>query len=204
MTALITARFLAIVKCSPYSVQSIIDRPSYLVYMDIKQLCVRYNLGSRQAIYDRIKALGITLKKDGNKSFADEEQIEALDQLNEHLNNGGTLKNFAPILNTTSIVDTVQPTLDTSLDTVQPVLDNNTLTLALIDYLANLNQRLPLDNYRDLEEAAQKKWILSSRQIEKLLGVKPHGQTFTRGNWTFTKVGKIGSENGYLVSHGQG
>lgn len=171
--------------------------------MDIKQLCVRYNLGSRQAIYDRIKALGITLKKDGNKSFADEEQIEALDQLNEHLNNGGTLKNFAPILNTTSIVDTVQPTLDTSLDIVQPVLDNNTLTLALIDYLANLNQRSPLDNYRDLEEAAQKKWILSSRQVKKLLGVKPHGQTFTRGNWTFTKAGKIGSENGYLVSHSQ-
>lgn len=160
--------------------------------MNINQLCDRYGLKSRKAIYDRLNALGIQLAREGNKSFATPDQVEILDELNQHLTNGGTLKNFTPL----AIVETVTP----SLNTVTPPLNNDTLTLALLDYLANLSHRSPLDNYRDLEEAAQKKWILSSRQIEKLLGVKPHGQTFTRGNWTFAKAGRIGSENGWRVS----
>ena len=168
--------------------------------MDIKQLCDRYHLKSRQGLYDRLKALGIKLKKDGNNSYANEEQLQALDQLNEHLTNGGTLKNFAPILTTTSIVDTVQPTLDTSLDTVNYTLDNNTLTLAVIDFLANLTVKSPLDHHRDLEEAALKNWILSSGEIEKLLGVKPKGENFQRGCWLFQKAGRIGTQSAWKVS----
>ena len=174
--------------------------------MNIQELCDRYGLKSRKALYDRLNALNLQLAREGNKSFATPAQIETLDELDHHLANGGTLKNFTPTTATTAIVETVQSSLNTvtpPLNSVQSSLNNDTLTLALIDYLANLNQRSPLDNYRDLEEAALKKWILSSRQVEKLLGVKPHGQTFTRGNWTFTKAGKIGSENGYLVSHSQ-
>lgn len=158
----------------------------------INELCDRYGLKSRKAIYDRLNALNIQLAREGNKSFATPDQVEALDELNEHLTNGGTLKNFTPL----AIVETVTP----PLNTVTPSLNNDTLTLALIDYLANLNQRSPLDNYRDLEEAALKNWILSSRQVEKLIGVKPKGQSFTRGNWTFTKAGKIGKEQGWRVS----
>lgn len=108
----------------------------------INELCDRYGLKSRKAIYDRLNALNIQLAREGNKSFATPDQVEALDELNEHLTNGGTLKNFTPL----AIVETVTP----PLNTVTPSLNNDTLTLALIDYLANLNQRSPLDNYLSL------------------------------------------------------
>ncbi len=159
--------------------------------MNIQELCDRYGLKSRKAIYDRLNALGIQLAKDGNKSFATPDQVEVLDELNQHLINGGTLKNFTPL----AIVETVTP----SLNTVTPSLNNDTLTLAIIDYLANLNQRSPLDNYRDLEEAALKNWVLSSAHVEKLLGVKPKGESFTRGNWKVVKAGKLGNQTGWRV-----
>ena len=166
--------------------------------MDIKQLCDRYHLKSRQGLYDRLKALGIELKKDGNNSYANDEQLKALDELHEHLANGGRLKNFTPILNTT--VETVNSTLDNSLDTVNPILDNNTLTLALVDFLSNLTVKSPLDHHRDLEEAALKNWILSSGEIEKLLGVKPKGENFQRGFRLFQKSGRIGGQTAWKVS----
>jgi hypothetical protein len=163
--------------------------------MDVNQLQDRYDL-SRKALYDRLKALKIQLARSGNKVFANDQQLEILDELNDHLKSGGTLKNFSPALATTAIVETVQ----SPLNNVQSPLNNDTSTLALIDYLANLNQRSPLDSYRDLEEAALKNWILSSNQIKKLLGVKPKGESFTRGNWKVMKAGKLGNQSGWTVS----
>ena len=164
--------------------------------MDIKQLCDRYDLKSRKALYDRLNALEIQLDRKGNKVFASAQQLEALDELNDHLKSGGTLKNFTPTTVTTAIVETVQ----SSLNTVTPSLNNDALTLALIEYLANLNQRSPLDKYEDLERASAKGWILSSSDIEQLLGVKPKGENFQRGCWLFQKTGKIGTQSAWKVS----
>jgi hypothetical protein len=165
--------------------------------MDVNQLQDRYDL-SRKALYDRLKALKIQLARSGNKVFANDQQLEILDELNDHLKSGGTLKNFSPALATTAIVETVT----SPLNTVQSSLNNDTLTLALIDYLANLNQRSPLDNYRDLEEAMQNDWVLTSGELERLLGVsiRTKGDYCDRGCWRFTKAGRIGREQGWKVS----
>lgn len=182
--------------------------------MDIKQLCERYQLVSRQGLYDRLKALNISLDRQGNKSFATPEQIELLDQLQQHLTEGGSLKTFTPIVETTVTVDVspkldssldivrsgLDSTLDSSLDTVSSELDINPQTLALFNLLQSNNRRSPLDKHRELQEATVNEWILSSSEIEELLGVKPKGETFTRGCWVFTKAGKIGGQNGWKVS----
>ena len=65
--------------------------------MNIKELCARYNLNSRKSLYTRLNGLGITLSKEGNKSYATEEQIALLDQQNEHIKKGGTIENFEPV-----------------------------------------------------------------------------------------------------------
>lgn len=181
--------------------------------MDIKQLCERYQLVSRQGLYDRLKALNITLERQGNKSYATPEKIELLDQLHKHLTEGGSLKTFTPIVETTVTVDVspkldssldivrsgLDSTLDSSLDTVSSELDINPQTLALFNLLQSNNRRSPLDKHRELQEATVNEWILSSSDIEELLGVKPRGETFTRGCWVFTKAGKIGGQNGWKV-----
>ena len=54
--------------------------------MKIKELLERYNLKTRQSIYNWCDALSLSLAKDSNgHSYATPEQIEKLDQLAEHL-----------------------------------------------------------------------------------------------------------------------
>ncbi|MGK7905915.1 MAG: hypothetical protein AB4040_01615 [Synechococcus sp.] len=55
-----------------------------------------------------------------------------------------------------------------------------------------------------LERASQSDWVLSTEEVEGLIGVKPrcsgNQTTFERGGWLFNKVGKIGSQTSWRVS----
>ena len=70
-----------------------------------------------------------------------------------------------------------------------------------------LDSRLPPVNplwYMDvLEKAETANWILTTEEIEQLIGIKPHchhDQTsFRRGSWLFIKAGKIGAQTGWQV-----
>ncbi|MEL7011380.1 MAG: hypothetical protein AAGM29_22740, partial [Cyanobacteria bacterium J06588_4] len=54
-----------------------------------------------------------------------------------------------------------------------------------------------------LEKALANNWILTTDEVEKLIGVKPHcehNQTeYRRGCWIFTKTGKVGAKTGWSV-----
>lgn len=176
----------------------------------IQQLCDRYGLKTRQSIYDWAKVLDIKLAKDGNKSYATPEQIELFDQLSEHLKNGGTLKNFTPLV--TTQVDTVNYELDSvnsAIDTVNYELDTPLESpqasdlVEMVSAIASiLKPQSVLSRHRELEEAAREGWILSSGELTAL-GFKPackSGEDFCdRGCWRFIKAGKIGREQGWLV-----
>ncbi|BAY11898.1 hypothetical protein [Calothrix sp. NIES-2098] len=71
-----------------------------------------------------------------------------------------------------------------------------------------LSSRLQTPNplwYMDvLERAQSSNWLLTSEEIEKLIGVKPKceaGQdSFQRGCWIFTKAGKMGLQTAWRIS----
>jgi hypothetical protein len=48
------------------------------------------------AYYKRLEAAGIKHRKDENGVFLDKEQVAILDELDEHIKNGGRLDDFAP------------------------------------------------------------------------------------------------------------
>ena len=81
--------------------------------------------------YDWIKAANLTLPKDERgHAYATPEQIEVLDQLVEHLKQGGTLGSFTPVSSPeiyTSIdsqIDTSEPsTVYSAIDTVNSEID---------------------------------------------------------------------------------
>ena len=58
-----------------------------------------------------------------------------------------------------------------------------------------------------LERAAAAQWLLTTEEIEHLIGVKPkcHGQekTYQRGIWKFIKVGKLGAQTAWQVTKAQ-
>ena len=63
--------------------------------------------------------------------------------------------------------------------------------------------RNPLWYMEVLENAAAAEWILTTHEVEQLIGVKPHYHhdetSFVRGNWIFEKAGKIGAQIAWKV-----
>ncbi|MBE9242252.1 hypothetical protein IQ217_11635 [Synechocystis salina LEGE 00031] len=70
--------------------------------------------------------------------------------------------------------------------------------MALIQLMES--RRSPLDNLRDLEDAVSYGWLLTTTQIEKLLGVKPRGEQFDRQGFLFSRQGKAGREAQWSVT----
>jgi hypothetical protein len=62
----------------------------------------------------------------------------------------------------------------------------------------------PLWYMEVLEQACASGWILASEEIHQLIGVKPNclkgHDSFQRGNWVFTKTGKLGGQTAWRVS----
>ena len=57
----------------------------------------------------------------------------------------------------------------------------------------------PLQNFRELEEAVEKGWLLPTSKVKDLIGVKPSSQVFERGSFRFVRRGKIGAEAAWRV-----
>jgi hypothetical protein len=79
--------------------------------------------------------------------------------------------------------------------------DSVVSTTQLITVLSAIakSQHDPLRKHEQLEKAAEKGWILTTSEIEEIIGVKPHGESYSRGNWIFVRAGKIGRELGWVV-----
>ncbi|MBE9103260.1 hypothetical protein [Vacuolonema iberomarrocanum] len=62
----------------------------------------------------------------------------------------------------------------------------------------------PLWYLEVLERAYKDNWQLTTEDVEQLIGVKPHCHkdetVYRRGNWCFTKVGKLGGQTAWEVS----
>ena len=84
----------------------------------------RYELKSRQSIYDWCKAANLELAKDSrNRKYAEPEQIVVLDDLKKHLDNGGSLKDYTP-LSSVELDNEIDTAIDSKLDTKSAPLNN--------------------------------------------------------------------------------
>ena len=71
----------------------------------------------------------------------------------------------------------------------------------LVEAIVLARQQSPLSVYRELEEAAEKHWILPTSKVVELIGVSPRRKVFVRGSFQFVRCGKVGSESGWLVEY---
>jgi hypothetical protein len=82
-----------------------------------------------------------------------------------------------------------------------------TIAQALVKLDVLLSSRLkaadPLWYMERLEQAYAAHWLLTTEEVERLIGVKPvcHKQetTFQRGSWLFVKAGKVGTQTSWRV-----
>lgn len=175
--------------------------------MNIKKLLERYNLKTRKALYARLDKLGITLDKDERgHNYAAPEQIEQLDELEEHLQStGGTLANFVPVTQTEIAQTEFLP--EEPVNGGMEVLIRAHREADLFEIASQLQPKSPLWFHRELKEAAAEGWLLSTEEVQQLIGVKPtpkKGEDFyERGSWTFVKAGKIGTQTAWRVVRSQ-
>ena len=161
----------------------------------LSQLPDRYNI-ARSALYTRLKDLQIEPTKEGRKAYIDGQQLQLLDNLHQHIQKGGTTGEFLK-QNLTGQFSTNNPS------TLVQDSPGHLLTLqptALVTIVETIAKRFipahssPLSYLRDLEEAYEKGWLLSTSEIAQLLGLSPktisqYGQQFSDAGFIFTRVG---------------
>lgn len=74
------------------------------------------------------------------------------------------------------------------------------LTVSEYELLKNrAAQNNPISHWEHLQKAVDNKWILSTSEVQELIGVKPRISPFTRGAFKFEKCGKIGNKSAWSV-----
>ncbi len=169
----------------------------------LAQLPSRYGI-ARSNLYNRLKDLKIESVKQGRKAFVTADGLRLLDGLHAHLESGGTTNGFLQQLGSNSdLVSTpmAEPSVYNSMAT--PSYGEPTISLqpsvlvgaieAVVKRLIPTN-RSRLNYLRDLEEAYEKGWLLSTSELANLLGlnhktITNYGQEFNDAGFIFARVG---------------
>ena len=157
----------------------------------IASLQERYNLNSKQSVYDRIKALSIEPVARGKISS---DQLDKLDKLDKHLKSGGTLSDFESSRTEIFKVEAIEPVAATTNQDRENFLE---LIEAIARHVAAT--RDPLQHYAALERAIASGWLLSSCEVRSLIGIQPAGDQYQRGSFVFIRSGKIGAQSAWRV-----
>ncbi len=170
----------------------------------LAQLPSRYGI-ARSNLYIRLKELKIQSVKQGRKAYVTKAQLELLDGLDAHLERGGTILGFTQLLkkrgHQLTHLSTVSPSTSNPLDQSGYIEPTSSLSSsALVEAIETVVKRLVprstsrLNYLKELEEAYQNGWLLSTSEVSDLLGLTPktiasYGQEFSDAGFSFTRAG---------------
>ena len=163
----------------------------------VSQLPSRYGI-ARSAVYTRLKDLQIEPVKEGRKAYVTNEQLQLLDSLHEHISRGGVTSDFiqqkGQQLTPISSNEESSVLVQDSPGQVFP-LQAGALVAVLEAIVKRLAPSSPLSYLRDLEEAYEKGWLLSTSELANLLKLSPktiasYGDSFEEAGFVFTRCGK--------------
>ncbi len=160
--------------------------------ISIADLAARYSV-SRQQAHARIKAAGIQPTKRGNRSFFTDSDVAALDEQHRRLREGFSLRDTV----NQEVID-VSPVsqVDSQLTVPEPnALAAFAEVLASAISQSSVKSTSALQVNRDLHEAAERGYLLSSKQLAACLGIQSattHGfnQVEHRAGFTLERAGR--------------
>ena len=166
----------------------------------VSDLRDRYRIG-RTALYKRMNKLAIKPVKQGTKSYLSGEQLQRMDELELHLKSGGGLADFAKPVQQTFTEQTeqlqksnIQPKSPPQSSAMGAVIEGivQSVFTCIAPQPAQAGMRLA--HLRELEEAYDKNWILSTSELADLLGlsattVRRYGDQFEEAGFLFTRAG---------------
>ena len=139
--------------------------------------------------------------------------VDAIDKTSGYLTSSEHSPETSPLdaIDKTSERTSSETSLLDRIDTTTGIVENN--LEALVNMIAGVvsqaiastvQQRSPLWYMSELEQAQAQGWMLTTAEIQQLIGVKPTAaigtSTYQRGSFTFTKAGKIGSQTAWRVT----
>lgn len=171
----------------------------------VSDLPDRYGI-RRTALYERLNTLAIKPERQGNKSYISGLQLQVLDDLDAHIKRGGILSDFAERVQRTNGEQSEQLSVQLSSQLVPSSPSGLSALIegaveSLIGRLAPLfappqvsKVGMRLSHLRELEEAYEKHWLLSTSEIADLLGlsantVRGYGESFEEAGFLFTRAG---------------
>ncbi len=172
----------------------------------LSQLPSRYGI-ARSNLYTRLKDLKIESVKPGRKAFITATSLQLLDGLHAHLEQGGTTSEFIELIEQQASnhqlvnIPNSSPSVSNSLETEyssEPTisLNPNALVGAIETVVKRLipSSRSRLTYMRELEEAYQNQWLLSTSEVADLLGLSQktitnYGQEFSDAGFLFERAG---------------
>ena len=179
----------------------------------IKDLEQKYGK-ARSNIYSRInglKELGYNLdpEKFGKQTIYNADQVRVLDELDRYLQQPGASISTFPRADGSQDLPVLQDRSNLSRETQDTSPSQSDLILMALGQLMQNAQAPqpsdPLKSLRELQEAADNKWILDSAQLGEILGKKSlPTEDFDRGGWHFERVGKIGGRSSWRVTRSDG
>ena len=143
----------------------------------VSQLPSRYGI-ARSNLYTRLKDLKIESVKQGRKAFITADSLQLLDGLHAHLEQGGTTPEFIELITQQAQnhqlvnIPNSSPSVSNSLEaeySSEPTISLNPATL--VGVIETVVKRLippspsPLTYMRELEEAYQNQWLLSTSEL---------------------------------------
>jgi hypothetical protein len=148
--------------------------------------------------------------REGNASYINADQVRSLDQLDAHIKAGGKVSDFINAPKNSQLVSAEPST--PAVSTAQPSDLQSNLLNALLYAIAEANSRqqntytitkdeldLTQERYKKLLWYAENQIQLASDELRCLIGIKPSGSEFTRGSFTFTRMGKIGNQSAWSI-----
>lgn len=170
----------------------------------LSQLPSRYGI-ARSNLYTRLKDLKIESVKQGRKAFVTAASLQLLDGLHAHLERGGNTPEFLKKLqeNHHNLVTIPANSLENTnyFEPEYPseptiALNPSALVGVIETVVKNLipTSRSRLTYMRELEEAYQHQWLLSTSELADLLGltkktVTNYGQEFSDAGFVFERAG---------------
>ena len=166
----------------------------------VSELRARYQIG-RTALYERMNTLKIKPTKQGTKSYLSGEQLRRMDDLELHLKSGGGLADFNQPIQQTFTKQTEQLSIPNtqSISPAQSSAIGAVIEEIMQSVFTRINPQptqagMRLAHLRELEEAYEKKWILSTSELADLLRlsantVRGYGDQFEEAGFLFIRSG---------------
>jgi hypothetical protein len=157
----------------------------------VSELFSRYGK-SRDVVYKRLNALKIRPHKlEGNRSYITLEELQLMDALHQHVQAGGEVSDFAVRLSSDS-ADSFEGEGFSGSNIVRQLSGQNIEQFLELAQAIALMMR-PTDhyaNYETLERIARNGWLIQSRQLHDLIGIKPKGSAMRWGGFVMERTGR--------------